>query len=101
MRASGARGSVFYWCAVYGVSVIFVVGHSICLQLGTLRAAKRMHNAVLNIVVRSKMAFFDTTPIGRILNRFSGDIFVFDQTLPSLLAMFMSSASRVFILFSL
>jgi len=34
------------------------------------------------------MSFFDTTPVGRILNRFSKDQYVIDQTLPRTVTMF-------------
>jgi hypothetical protein len=33
-----------------------------------------MHNNMLDSVANARMAFFDGTPIGRVLNRFSGDI---------------------------
>jgi len=31
------------------------------------------------------MAFFDTTPVGRIVNRFSGDIGEVDSSIPSVM----------------
>lgn len=39
---------------------------------------------LLNNVMRLKMEFFDTTPIGRVLARFSNDIFAVDVVIPAL-----------------
>ena len=46
------------------------------------RASKRVHNSMVSCVMRSPMSFFDTTPIGRILNRFASDVDVLDDRLP-------------------
>lgn len=37
-------------------------------------AGKRLHRILLDKVLRAKMTFFDTKPLGMILNRFSKDI---------------------------
>uniref|UniRef100_A0A182U6V9 ABC-type glutathione-S-conjugate transporter n=1 Tax=Anopheles melas TaxID=34690 RepID=A0A182U6V9_9DIPT len=52
------------------------------LRFGTLRAARRMHATLLQAVLRLPLAFFDITPTGRILGRFSKDIDVMDNELP-------------------
>lgn len=44
---------------------------------------KLMHKKLLDRVLRSPMSFFDTTPLGRIVNRFAKDIDVCDNTLPT------------------
>ncbi|KAG5478807.1 hypothetical protein CUR178_05386 [Leishmania enriettii] len=46
------------------------------------RGCAAMHRAVLRSVSRGTMEFFDTTPLGRILNRFSRDVDVADNSLP-------------------
>jgi ATP-binding cassette subfamily C (CFTR/MRP) protein 1 len=38
-----------------------------------VRAAHTLHNGMLRAVVRAPVLFFDSNPIGRILNRFSKD----------------------------
>ncbi len=40
----------------------------------TLQASSRLHNQLFARVVKAPMIFFDTTPSGRILNRFSKDL---------------------------
>lgn len=55
------------------------------MAIGSLRAARRMHLTLLKCCLRWPLIFFDTTPIGRILNRFSNDVNVLDVVLPQLL----------------
>ena len=38
------------------------------------RSARNLHEAMLISVMRSSIQFFESTPIGRILNRFSKDL---------------------------
>jgi ATP-binding cassette subfamily C (CFTR/MRP) protein 1 len=51
-------------------------------QLGCCTAAKIMHIVMLRGVLRAPLTFFDTTPTGRIIARFSKDIDVVDTTIP-------------------
>lgn len=55
---------------------------TITFSLGSIYAAKFMHQNLLFSVLRWPMELFDTTPLGRVLNRFSKDVDVVDNTLP-------------------
>ncbi|KAJ8309240.1 hypothetical protein KUTeg_014114 [Tegillarca granosa] len=45
-------------------------------------ASERLHCAMLKNILYCPMAFFDTTPVGRIVNRFISDFNVIDINLP-------------------
>ena len=45
-------------------------------------ASKKVHENLLNNIMRSPMHFFDTNPTGRILNRFTSDLDTMDQMIP-------------------
>ncbi|CAF1117338.1 unnamed protein product [Didymodactylos carnosus] len=55
-------------------------------RLSAYQAGKKLHYAILNGVLRAPMSFFDTTPLGRIVNRFSRDIDSVDSSLPNSLS---------------
>lgn len=52
-------------------------------RLGGLIASTFLHKTLLIGIMRAPIAFFDTTPTGRILSRFSKDIDVIDTKIPS------------------
>lgn len=61
------------------------------MVVGCVRAARLLHQTLLHNKMRSPQSFFDTTPSGRILNRFSKDICVIDEALAPTILMLLSS----------
>uniref|UniRef100_A0A182NES5 ABC-type glutathione-S-conjugate transporter n=1 Tax=Anopheles dirus TaxID=7168 RepID=A0A182NES5_9DIPT len=68
--------------ALGGVQSIALFLGSVLISLGCLKAAKESHDKLLHSSLRMPMSFFDTTPLGRIINRFSKDVDVVDNVLP-------------------
>lgn len=70
---------------IYGLfglgQTIATVLASLLLYLSTLQGAKTLHNNMLSNILKSPLSFFDTTPQGRILNRFGKDVDVLDTTM--------------------
>ncbi|XP_041744535.1 ATP-binding cassette sub-family C member 3 isoform X1 [Coregonus clupeaformis] len=70
---------------------ILVMVSSFTLAMGNIGAARKLHYALLDNKFHTPQSFFDTTPIGRIINRFSKDIYVIDEALPSTVLMFLGT----------
>jgi ABC-type multidrug transport system fused ATPase/permease subunit len=47
--------------------------------VGSLTASKRIHNRLIHAVCRAQFKFFDVTPLGQLMNRFSKDLEQVDQ----------------------
>ncbi|KAF9376144.1 hypothetical protein BGX21_003578, partial [Mortierella sp. AD011] len=58
-----------------------IVNYSIEVVCG-IRASKTLYDRLMTRVLRMPMSFFDTTPMGRIVNRFSSDMNSIDGQLP-------------------
>ncbi|GBB84403.1 hypothetical protein RclHR1_00110036 [Rhizophagus clarus] len=63
------------------ISILLGVLRFAWLYYGSLRASRKLHEDLLHRVMRAPLRFFDTTPVGRILNRFSRDFEDIDSTL--------------------
>ena len=86
--ALGARQNMVflfgYAAWALAASILVVIRSRTILALG-LKAGSRMHDDLLNALTRAPLRFFDTTPIGRLLARFSREMLVVDVNLPSAL----------------
>lgn len=87
--ADGGKGSNQYYLGMY-ILIGFVALALTTLRLlvlfsGSLLASRRLHERLLERVLHARVRFFDVTPLGRIINRFSSDLETVDQALaPSL-----------------
>ncbi|XP_014612654.1 PREDICTED: multidrug resistance-associated protein 1 isoform X2 [Polistes canadensis] len=74
------------YLGVYGAlgfgQATFVMLAQLTLVIGSLKSSKLLHSELLFGILRSPVGFFDTTPSGRILNRFGKDIDILDNVLP-------------------
>ncbi|KAF7272715.1 hypothetical protein GWI33_014527 [Rhynchophorus ferrugineus] len=84
------------------VYAVLGIGQAVCIYIGnmlfakgTTSAAAKLHNFVLHNVLRLPMSFFDTTPSGRILSRFAGDIINVDLRLPMNFNVFFLNSIKV------
>merc|ERR1719350_1017727 len=58
-------------------------------------ASEKIHEALLLKTMHAPLSFFETTPIGRILNRFTSDLDVIDMKIPQQLRAFLSCIAMI------
>ena len=71
---------------------VFTLLRAFSFAQGGLVAARRLHTRLLASVLSLPPTFFDSTPSGRILNRFSSDISIADDSLPFIANIFLAQA---------
>ncbi|CAL5345398.1 unnamed protein product [Camellia sinensis] len=70
--------------------VIVTLTNSFWLITSSLKAARKLHDTMLQSVLRAPMLFFHTNPIGRVINRFARDVGDIDRNVASSMNMFLS-----------
>src|SRR5947209_4210366 len=77
------------------VYALLGVAQSMCIIIASLAVAKlgvagaiRLHDQSFLAILHAPISFFDTTPLGRIINRFSKDQDVIDTVLMDSIRMF-------------
>lgn len=71
------------YAALGGSELIFVLFSTAVLCLSCLNAARKIHNRMLHNVFSAPMAFFDSTPLGRLVNHFTKDLDTADNAIYS------------------
>ncbi|ORZ36243.1 P-loop containing nucleoside triphosphate hydrolase protein, partial [Catenaria anguillulae PL171] len=84
----GESVNVLWYLYVHGGIILVNVlnlGATVIVTLCVMsvNASRELHASLLARLIRAPMSFFDTTPAGRIVNRFSSDIDELDLTIPN------------------
>ncbi|MBN3303878.1 MRP3 protein, partial [Amia calva] len=76
---------------VYGVlgfaQGVAIFGTTVAISVGGIIASRHLHQDLLNNVLHSHMSFFERTPSGNLLNRFSKEVDAIDCMIPDGLKM--------------
>ena len=88
-----------YYLDVFAVlSILSLVSYllrSVFLANHRIGTSIKLHYGLLKGTLNSPMSFFDGTPIGRILNRFSSDMLIVDEELSQTLSQFSNTFANV------
>ncbi|CCF59911.1 hypothetical protein KAFR_0I01300 [Kazachstania africana CBS 2517] len=92
----GSNEDVWKFVAVYALiglgSAAFNIFRTIIMLLYcSIRGSKTLHDSMAKAIIRSPVQFFETTPIGRVINRFSSDIDSVDVNLQNVFSIFFRS----------
>ncbi|XP_065145851.1 ATP-binding cassette sub-family C member 9 isoform X4 [Paramisgurnus dabryanus] len=68
-----------------GSAIVLCLITSLTVEFLGVAAATKLHHNLLNKIIHAPIRFFDITPLGQILNRFSADTNIIDQHIPSTL----------------
>ncbi|KAF8740000.1 hypothetical protein AX14_009122 [Amanita brunnescens Koide BX004] len=85
-RAVGDNSGMLGYLGAYGLfsllaTILGGVSSIVMWVFCGLRSAKQLHDSMLDALLRAPLSFFELTPMGRVLNLFSKDIYVVDQIL--------------------
>ncbi|CAK4506852.1 unnamed protein product [Aphanomyces euteiches] len=97
-NGTDARSQVYFlyvFCGLNALAIISYFVRSVALFMAGLAGSSKMFQALIVRILRAPMSFFDTTPLGRIVNRLSKDIYTLDESLPANLGWFLATAFNV------
>ncbi|KAH3756097.1 multidrug resistance-associated protein 3 [Pelomyxa schiedti] len=88
-----------WWLGLYAAIILgtcfFLFIRFFTLAKANMDASEHMHSKTLKSVLQAPMTFFYTTPLGRLLNRFSEDLYTIDDKINFSLAMLLGTSLSV------
>ncbi|KAF9091354.1 hypothetical protein BGX23_005238 [Mortierella sp. AD031] len=80
---NGQVDNLNYYLGIYALLSFGYIFTIMCRQLvqykGSIDASRSIHRRLLSQILNSPVRFFDTTPLGRIMNRFTKDMGTIDE----------------------
>eukprot|EP00741_Cyanophora_paradoxa_P013906 tig00020723_g13424.t1 len=94
-RTDGSPAADRYYLSVFaglaGLNSLVTLARAYSFAVGGMRAARVVHETLLRRVFAAPFAFFEANPVGRIVNRFSADEAVVDDSLPFIANIFIAN----------
>ena len=86
--------SLGYYLGIYavisGANLLVIVLRALGTSLASIRGSISLHDRLMSSIFHARQRFFDTTPLGRIINRCSKDIETIDQSLAQTIGDFLT-----------
>ena len=79
----GAAGNIAIYVAMVCGILVCTFMRALLFFRAFLRSSEQLHDQMAVATLKAPILFFDTNPIGRILNRYSKDVGCMDEILPT------------------
>jgi ABC-type multidrug transport system fused ATPase/permease subunit len=98
IRLQGKNENVLYYVQIYSLLGMLVIVAStfqyVVYIIGSYRGSVELHRSLLKRILRAPLRFFNITPTGRILNRFSNDMEQIDTRVMDAAQSFLNSSMQ-------
>lgn len=98
-NSSSSTPSPWWYLGIYIVINVFIIlvnfVKELYVRLISLVASRELFTTLLHHILYAPMHFYDMTPLGRIINRFSKDIYTIDEQIPQTIRGYLTTMAKV------
>ncbi|XP_057310596.1 ATP-binding cassette sub-family C member 4-like [Hydractinia symbiolongicarpus] len=74
--------NIYIFASLVAASFLMNLFRTIYFYATFVKCSRKLHNSMFKAVLKAPIHFFNTNPVGQILNRFSRDVYFMDDELP-------------------